>query len=95
MVHLRRAAAPLGDVSNESVFTTEIAPGAVFRFINFLGFRPSDPKMESITKLFWRQVEWMQPESYLGDGQECLVFASRNQRLFDSIRDTLGAHPVT
>jgi hypothetical protein len=85
----------LGEVSIENVFTAQIVPGTVFRFINFGGFRPSDPRMESITHLFWRQVEWMQPESYVGDGQQCLVFASRNQKLFESIRDTLDAHPVT
>jgi hypothetical protein len=63
------------------VFTTAVAPGTVFAFINFFGFQLSEPEMQPVTDLFWKQMEWMQPESYIGDGRQCLVFATRNKAL--------------
>lgn len=79
----------LGELCRENVFTTEVAPGTVFAFINFFGFRPSDPEMQAITELFWKQMAWMQPESCIGDGQQCLVFATRNKALFAAVRKAL------
>jgi hypothetical protein len=85
----------LGVLSRGNAFTAELARGTVFPFINFFGFRLSDSAMADVADLFWRQMAWVQAESYLGSGSDCLIFATRNQGLFESIRDTLGAHPVT
>jgi hypothetical protein len=78
----------LGELCNDNVFTAEIAPGRVFAFVNF-NFRPSDPKIQEITDLFWRQIEWMQPESYLAEVADCLIFATANKTLFASVHAAL------
>lgn len=78
----------LGNLCSGNPFTTGIGPGNVFAFVNFF-FRPSDPKWQAITDLFWKQMAWMQPESYIADGLECLIFATRNDELFDSVRIAL------
>lgn len=79
----------LGVLCHENVFTAKLAPGNVFAFINFYGFVLSDIGMEPITRLFWWQMEWMQPESYLADGSVRLIFATRNKELFESVSDSL------
>ena len=76
------AAPQLGSICRANVFNTAIAPPDVFQFINFGGFRFSDQQMKPVTDLFWKQIEWMQPESYLGDGDSCLLFVSSNGELF-------------
>jgi hypothetical protein len=71
-------------------FVTEIARGNVFAFINsFLRLCPPDPKNLSITDLFWKQIEWMQPDSYFATGADCLLFATRNRALFATVRAAL------
>jgi hypothetical protein len=75
-------------------FVTEIAPENVFAFINsFLRLYPPDPRDQVITDLFWKQIEWMQPESYIADGLDCLIFATRNRTLFATVRAALEAQP--
>jgi|HubBroStandDraft_5_1064220.scaffolds.fasta_scaffold48137_4 hypothetical protein len=80
----------LGTICHENVFTTELAPGTVFAFIN-LFLVLSDPEMAPITEFFWRQMQWIRPESYLGDGRDCLIFSTRNKELFVSAREALRA----
>jgi hypothetical protein len=86
--------AELGTLCNDNVFTAEIAPGKVFAFVNF-NFRPSDPKMQPITNLFWQQIEWMQPESYLAEVADCLIFATRDKTLFASVDAALQIDPAS
>ncbi len=79
----------LGSISNDNVFEAVIEPGRVFRFINFYGFAFSDAAMKDVADLFWKQIAWMRPESYLGDGEGQLLFATRNSILFDAVVQTL------
>ncbi len=85
----------LGELCRENVFTTAAASGTVFAFVNFVGFQLSEPEMQPVTDLFGKQMEWMQPESYIGDGRSCLVFASRNKPMFATVCQALEAqlHP--
>ncbi len=38
------------------MFTTAVAPGNVFAFINFLGFQLAEPEMQPVTDLFGKQM---------------------------------------
>jgi hypothetical protein len=84
------APAPLGSICQANVFETAIAPPNVFRFINFGGFQLSDPEMAPVTDLFWAQMAWIRSESYLGDGDRCLVFVSSDHERFNSVYDILS-----
>jgi len=44
--------------------------------------------------MFWRQMEWMQPDAYIGDGDSHLTFVSRNEALFDSVDRRLSRDNV-
>jgi hypothetical protein len=83
----------LGSICHGNVFETTIAPPNVFQFINFGGFRFSDQALKAIIDLFWKQVEWMQPESYLGDGDNRLVFVSSDDELFRNVEIILSSSP--
>jgi hypothetical protein len=74
----------LGVLSRDNIFTTELAPGTVVPLVNYMTFRLSDPRQD-LAEQFWKQMAWIQPESYIGDGRDCLNFATRNRGLFTSV----------
>jgi hypothetical protein len=78
----------LGVLSRDNIFATELAPGTVVPLVNYMTFRLSDPRQE-LAERFWKQMAWIQPESYIGDGWDCLIFATRNSALFTSVRARL------
>ena len=73
---------PMGRICKTNVFATEIAPPNVFAFINFGGFSLSDPDMTEVTELFWQQMSSVLHDAYLGDGEDWLIFISRDSKLF-------------
>jgi hypothetical protein len=85
---------PLGSIRHENVFTSEIGPGNVFQFVNFMGCPFSDSQVKPIGHLFWRQMDWVQPESYVADGGDCLLFATRNSALYGAVGDMLSKQPT-
>jgi len=40
---------------------------------------------------FWNQLEWINPESYIADGRDCLTFVSRNEEVFEMVLAQLQA----
>jgi len=72
----------------ENVFEVAQAPGHVSVFVNYHGFAFDRP--DALTELFWKQIEWIRPESYIADGLY-LNFATANKRLFGSIHNALNA----
>jgi hypothetical protein len=83
----------LGAICHANVFEKAIASPNVFQFINFYGFQLSNAHMKALADLFWTQMEWVRPESYVGDGDRCLMFVSSDHQLFVSVRDTLSRFP--
>ncbi len=48
------------------------------------------PEMKDLATLFWQQMAWIRPESYVADNDH-LTFVTMNKTLFDSIRDAVKA----
>lgn len=69
----------------------EPRPGRLMVFVNFAAFVLHDPTEQYIPDLFWKQLEWVEPESYLADGREFLTFVTRNDPLFEMVYDRLKA----
>jgi hypothetical protein len=44
-----------------------------------------------IVEIFWKQLEWVKPESFVADGQDCLTFVTRNEVLFGTVYERLKA----
>jgi len=63
--------------------------------VNYYSFALHDTTAQSITDLFWKQMAWIQPESFISDGGTYLTFVSRNQDLFTAVHKALMSSPVT
>jgi hypothetical protein len=73
------------------VFEAPLVPGQVCTFVNFAaGFALQNPEMAYLVSFFWKQLDWIPPESYIGDGDVLLTFASRNEDIFIAVRNSLG-----
>jgi hypothetical protein len=71
----------------ENIFEVAQGPGHVRVFVNYC-FALDDPNMDRLASMFWEQMAWIHPESYIADN-DCLNFATRNKALFASIHDAL------
>lgn len=81
----------LGELWHGNVFEAALTPGQVCTFVNFgPSFALHDPEMASLVSLFWRQLDWIQPESYIADTDMLLTFVSRNEDIFVAVRNALS-----
>jgi hypothetical protein len=49
-----------------------------------------DPELKDLATLFWQQIEWIRPESYIADG-DYLNLVSMNKTLFARVRNAVKA----
>jgi hypothetical protein len=56
---------------NSGVFEAPMAPGHVSSFVNFPDFSPHKPEVRNLVSLFWKQLDWIQPESYIAADGSC------------------------
>src|SRR5882762_3035070 len=53
----------LGQLWHGNVFEAPMTSGQVSTFVNFLDFALHNPEVEELLRLFWKQLDWIQPES--------------------------------
>jgi|SRR5579871_945855 len=72
---------------------TSPRPGRLMIFVGYPSLALHDPAEAEnpIVGMFWRQLDWIKPESYIADGRDCLTFVSRNAALFDTVHERLKA----
>ena len=60
-------------------------------FVNYAAFVIHAPGSSErfLVDMFWKQLEWVKPESYVADGKDCLTFVSRNAVLFGDVYERL------
>jgi hypothetical protein len=81
----------LGELWHGNVFEAPITPGEVCTFVNFgPGFALHNPEMANLVGLFWKQLDWIQPESYIADGDVFLTFVSRDEDIFAAVCNALS-----
>jgi len=73
----------------ENVFEVPQERGHVSVLVNY-GFALHDPELKDLATLFWQQIEWIRPESYIADG-DYLNLVSMNKTLFARVRDAVKA----
>ncbi len=74
---------------DKNIFEEPLREGQVRDFVNFGAFHLHRPDMKALTDLFWQQLPWISPESYIADG-ECLAFVSLNNGLFSRVKEALS-----
>jgi len=81
----------LGERGQGSVFEAPLLAGQVEVFVNFSeAFNLHLPN--DLVPLFWRQLAWMRPESYISDTHRLLTFVSSNREIFEVVRQALAEY---
>jgi hypothetical protein len=84
----------LGGILEGNPFLPENAPkpGRLLAFVGWLGFAPgsADPVSQRVQEMFWRQMEWVQPDLYISDGTESLNVVCKDRDLLNSIHQRLS-----
>lgn len=80
----------LGQISHCDVFDSPTTSGQISSFVNYCGFALHRPEVGALVSLFWDQLDLIQPESYLADGDVCLTFVSCNKDLFHAVHHALS-----
>ncbi|MGA7791730.1 MAG: hypothetical protein WCA19_01745 [Candidatus Acidiferrales bacterium] len=81
----------LGELWHGNIFEKPPTSRLVSTFVNYLGFALHNPEVEGLVSHFWKQLDWIQPESYIADGNAFLTFVTRNQELFAAVRKALSS----
>jgi hypothetical protein len=71
----------------ENIFEVPQEQGRLNVFVNYC-FALHQPEMKDLATLFWRQMEWIRPESYVADS-DYLNFVTANKSLFAKVSDAL------
>jgi hypothetical protein len=79
----------LGQIVEGNIFESPLQPGQVAVFVNYGGFGFHSSSMQVLTDMFWKQLEWIHPESYIADG-DLLNFVSRDRTLFTTVLQSLS-----
>jgi hypothetical protein len=73
----------------ENVFEVPQEPGQVSVFVNYC-FALHRPDNGVLATLFWEQIEWIRPASYMADS-DYLNFVTMDKTLFARVRDAVAA----
>jgi hypothetical protein len=67
-----------------NIFEANLGPGTVAVFVNYGDFGFHTSGAQHFADLFWTQIEWIRPDSYIADG-EFLNFVTRDNALFSAV----------
>lgn len=70
-----------------NIFDPPVKPGQLADFVSY--HLSLHGETSGLTDLFWRQMEWFCPESYVSDS-DFLTFVSRDHALFASVLEALS-----
>ncbi len=89
----------LGETLNGNPFSegNEPQPGRLLVFVGWGAFVLHDPApdMQLINEMFWRQLDWIQPDAYVSDGRDHLTFVCKDEAVFESVHRRLRAAQTT
>ena len=75
----------------ENIFETPREPGRINVFVNYC-FALHLQDMKELADMFWRQLKWIQPETYVVDN-DYLTLVSRNKHLLAVVQNFLRVLP--
>ncbi len=64
-------------------------PGRTMKFVGWPSATLHDLDKQ-VGEMFWEQMSWIQPESYIADSWNCLTFVTRNRDLCGLVLDRLS-----
>ncbi len=66
-----------------NIFDPPVQRGEIAVLVNYC-FALHPPERSSLADLFWNQLDWIQPDSYIADN-DFLTFVTRDESLFDAV----------
>jgi hypothetical protein len=84
----------LGQLWSGNVFEIPTTADHIAAFVNFGDFAPHNPELVGLLNPFWEQLERIQPESYVADGNAFLTFASRESQIFTFVCRAMSEMPA-
>lgn len=72
-----------------NVFEASLTPGEVYTFVNY-NFGLHFPETESMARCFWKQLDWIRPETYIAETDDHLMLISADKTLFAAARQALS-----
>jgi len=80
----------LGVLCHGNVFESGLTAGKIWAFVNYdAGFALHNPEMVDLTSLFWKQLDRIQPESFIADSAAFQTFVSRDEAIFVAVCNAL------
>ena len=85
------APADLGGMALQGAnpFIATLSPGEVYAFINYNDLGLHLPDHSGIARYFWKQFDWICPQSYIGESGNYLFVISKDRMLFASALEAL------
>lgn len=85
------APADLGGMAAQrsNPFVASLSRGEVYAFINYNDLGLHLPDHSGIARYFWKQFDWIRPQSYIGESGNYLFIISKDKIPFATARDAL------
>ncbi len=84
------ASIDLGQRITGNIFEASGEAGRVEIFVNYYDFVLHDATIRPISEMFWKQMAWIQPDSYIAEGDSWLTFVTRNQNLCAAVKKLIA-----
>ena len=79
----------LGTLCHTNPFDPRPGPGQLHAYVNMY-LVLHDSETDAVRDLFWEQMSWINPESFLGESAQYLSFASRNREIYSAVLESLS-----
>ncbi|MGB7750496.1 MAG: hypothetical protein WCF88_03010 [Candidatus Acidiferrales bacterium] len=81
--------ADLGALCHTNPFVPRPRRGQLHAYVN-LNLVLHDSESDAVRDLFWEQMNWINPESFLGESSQHLSFATKNRDLFSAALESIS-----
>lgn len=79
----------LGTLCHTNPFDPRPGPAQLHAYVNMY-LVLHDSVYDAVRDLFWEQMNWINPESFLGESAQYLSFATRNKPIFSAVLESLS-----
>jgi hypothetical protein len=77
------------EAQGSNVFEVALTKGEVYTFVNYnFGLHRAD--METLTPYFWKQFNWIRPQTYIAESDSHLTIVSADKSIFAAARIALS-----
>jgi hypothetical protein len=79
---------------DSNVFEASLSQGEVYAFVNY-NFGLHLPNLQDVAPYFWKQFDWIRPQTYIAESDYFLMIISADRKAFAVAREALSALGVS